>query len=137
VDGARRVYIFLGKAYSIQNNAKKSIEFETSKLSGLYYANNRKRSEIPSGPSFSVYSRGTRKLVKEQMGQWILPLASPIHNMKSHRMVTRPILRVTFFHFYLISSSVEFTWQSQAEKGGIQNQLQLQFRSLLLHNKLQ
>jgi hypothetical protein len=46
--------------------------------------------------------------------------------MKGHRKVTRPTLRITFFHFYLISSSsVEFMWQSQAEKRGIQDQLQL------------
>jgi hypothetical protein len=70
VVGARRVYLFLGKAYSIkiQDNAKKSIECETAQLNGLYYANNRMRTKITSGPSFWVHSLGTRKLVKERTG---------------------------------------------------------------------
>jgi hypothetical protein len=34
------------------------------------------RSKITSGPSFWVYPLGTRKLVNEQMGQWIRPIDS-------------------------------------------------------------
>jgi hypothetical protein len=55
---------------------------------------------------------------------------------KRHKKVTRPTLHVNSFHFYLNFSSVNFTWQSQAEKGEIQKQLQLQFGMLLLHKNL-